>query len=245
MELTKQQKSDLRNKSGIYIIINKITDKTYIGSSYNLIQRLSSHLSGLRKNKHSNVILQRNYNIYGESSFEFEVLEFCEKELLQAREQYFINQFKPEINIAKDTKAPMRGRKHSEETIKKLSGKIPWNLGIERTEEERNYISQRKKEEWSKKSDEYKKRRSDIGKINPSKYWLGKKLPEHMLESVRKNAKEKRQRIICNETMEIFESQFSAANKLNVRQGHINENLKGIRLRVDKKYTFKRLENES
>ena len=38
---------------------------------------------------------------YGYSNFQLEILEYCPPELCIIREQYYINKFKPEYNIAK------------------------------------------------------------------------------------------------------------------------------------------------
>lgn len=51
--------------SGIYCIENKINNKTYIGSSKNLYQRLLKHFALLRHNKHENAHLQSAWNKYG------------------------------------------------------------------------------------------------------------------------------------------------------------------------------------
>lgn len=65
--------------SGIYCIENKINNKTYIGSSKNLYQRLLKHFALLRHNKHENAHLQSAWNKYGEESFEWFILELCDK----------------------------------------------------------------------------------------------------------------------------------------------------------------------
>lgn len=78
-------------KSGIYKIYSK--NKVYIGSASCLYKRLNSHKRALILNKHYNRILQNYYNKYGNKSLEFEVLEFCDKEDLLARESFYINAF--------------------------------------------------------------------------------------------------------------------------------------------------------
>lgn len=233
----------LKNKSGIYIITNTVNNKTYIGSSYDILLRFKNHMYQLRNKKHNNTILQNSFNCYGESVFLLDVLELCDREILVDREQFFINQFKPEMNIARDTKAPMRGRKHSQKTLDSLKGRIPWNLGVPRTEAEKSLMSSRRKEEWFNKSPEYKKQFSDAHKINPSKYWLGKKLPAHMINLLIERNELIKQKIQCNETGEIFDAQLYAAKKYGIKQGHISEHLNGKRLNV-KGYTFKRIKNE-
>ena len=66
-------------KSIWYLLIeNKINHKSYIGSSKNLYQRLLKHFALLRHNKHENVYLQNAWNKYGESSFEWFIIEICD-----------------------------------------------------------------------------------------------------------------------------------------------------------------------
>lgn len=66
---------NLKNKSGIYCILNIQNNKKYIGSSINIWQRLQKHFSLLRNNKHENIILQNSFNKNGEDSFICFVLE--------------------------------------------------------------------------------------------------------------------------------------------------------------------------
>lgn len=88
-------------KSGIYCIINIINGKKYIGSSINIQNRLQKHRYELRKNKHGNRKLQNAYNKYNENNFNHYILEFCNKENLLKREQYYIDILNPEYNITK------------------------------------------------------------------------------------------------------------------------------------------------
>jgi group I intron endonuclease len=57
---------------------------------------------------------------YGYSSFKVYILEYCEKENLIQREQYYFDRLNPNYNICK-TAGSTLGRKHSEETKEKLS----------------------------------------------------------------------------------------------------------------------------
>ena len=77
--------------SGIYCIENKINNKTYIGSSKNLYQRLLKHFALLRHDKHENAHLQSAWNKYGEENFEWFILEFCDTSILTEREQYCLD----------------------------------------------------------------------------------------------------------------------------------------------------------
>jgi group I intron endonuclease len=106
-------------KSGIYKI--KFTDspKIYIGSAIDLVKRRRNHLSDLRTERHPNIHLQRMFNKYGEKQFMFQVIENCELDILVTREQYFIDQLQPEINILKIAHSSL-GYRHTEEAILKI-----------------------------------------------------------------------------------------------------------------------------
>jgi len=79
--------------SGIYQITNSINSKIYIGSSINLKQRFNDHKKLLRHDKHPNQHLQSSWVKYGESNFEFKILEIVNIELLLIKEQYYIDFF--------------------------------------------------------------------------------------------------------------------------------------------------------
>lgn len=87
--------------SGIYKILNKITDDFYIGSSVDLNKRFKEHTRHLNTNRHSNIFLQRSYNKYGSNSLQFVVLLYCEPQELLRYEQWFIDNLCPTYNICK------------------------------------------------------------------------------------------------------------------------------------------------
>ena len=89
-------------KSGIYIIINKINNKIYIGRSENLQRRFMEYynISYLnRKVTNGNSRICDALLIYGYINFSMEILEYCDKNSLAEREQYNIYLFQPEYNI--------------------------------------------------------------------------------------------------------------------------------------------------
>lgn len=92
-------KQDLK-RSGVYIILNKLNNHRYVGSSKNIYSRLLKHRSLLRAGKHENSHLQNAWNKYTESNFDYAVLEYCEIDKLYEREQFFIDTLSPEYNIA-------------------------------------------------------------------------------------------------------------------------------------------------
>lgn len=74
---------------GIYYILNKVNNKMYVGQSVNIKSRIANHRWKLRHGLHTREI-QKDFNIYGESSFEFGVFIECEEWELNTFEEYFI-----------------------------------------------------------------------------------------------------------------------------------------------------------
>jgi len=104
-----------KNKSGIYRWINNENNKTYVGSSSNMNTRLYKYYSAEHLMKHKTPIHNALIK-YGYSKFTFEVLEYCEKVDLIAREQYYLDLLKPEYNILALANSSL-GFKHSKETL--------------------------------------------------------------------------------------------------------------------------------
>lgn len=76
--------------TGIYKIINKINNKTYIGSSTDIKKRWRDHKWYLKENKHHNPHLQSAWNKYGKENFEFIVELECSVDELLSFENSFI-----------------------------------------------------------------------------------------------------------------------------------------------------------
>ena len=80
-------------KSGIYCIENLITNKKYIGQSIDIENRWKKHITELNNQYHHNDYLQKAWNKYGKNNFGFYVLEYCNKEELNQKEDYYIQKY--------------------------------------------------------------------------------------------------------------------------------------------------------
>lgn len=80
-------------KCGIYSYRNKINNKRYIGQSQRLNQRFNEHLciSYSPNHKDYQAVIHKAIRKYGIKNFEIEILEYCSPELLNEKEQYWIN----------------------------------------------------------------------------------------------------------------------------------------------------------
>jgi group I intron endonuclease len=124
LKSTKKQKrvrTKISKSSGIYLIRSKVNGKIYIGSAVNLFGRRKSHLEQFKNNSHHNIYLQRHTDKYGIEDLVFGIIEFCPKEKLIEREQYWIDTLKPEFNICRVAGSAL-GVKWSEEQKQKIRG---------------------------------------------------------------------------------------------------------------------------
>jgi group I intron endonuclease len=109
-------------RPGIYLIVNPVEDKLYVGSSVNLGRRLYDHQRNLDRGKHSNWELQRAYNkghpllisgvIIPDDAIPTKVEQMLLDDLFKSGRLY---------NIPRDATAPTLGLKSSPETRLKVS----------------------------------------------------------------------------------------------------------------------------
>lgn len=78
----------------IYRIRNIVNSKVYIGSTNNIMKRFNTHICNLRNKTHHNKHLQNAWNKYGESNFEFEIIEECDDSIKFRIEQKYIDLYK-------------------------------------------------------------------------------------------------------------------------------------------------------
>ena len=109
-----------KNKSGIYRWTHKDSGKSYIGSSKNLSVRFKNYYKySYIADPMRNMLINKALLKYGYSAFTLEILEYCDNQNLIAREQYYLDLFKPEYNILKIAGSSL-GFKHSSLTLQKL-----------------------------------------------------------------------------------------------------------------------------
>lgn len=116
---------DAMIQSGVYAITHE-SGTAYIGSTVGLKRRLSQHRSDLRGDRHRNLHLQAAWNKYGESCFEFGVLEYLDDlDELHLAEQWWMDIYRIEgkelYNFGLAARNPMLGRPVSKETRRRIS----------------------------------------------------------------------------------------------------------------------------
>lgn len=111
----------LKGKSGVYLFINNITNKLYVGSSIVLSRRMASHFYHVNSIKNTNIILYRAMRKYKLENFSFAILEFCKSDIIICSdlEKKWIDFYKPDYNILK-IPGSSSGFRHSIDTINKL-----------------------------------------------------------------------------------------------------------------------------
>lgn len=126
-----------RNKSVVYRLVNKINNKTYVGSSIDFTTRLYKYYS-LKHITENKTLIHNALLKYGYSNFSLEILEFCNVKDTILREQYYLDLLKPEYNILEKANSSV-GFRHSEETknffknVREVSEETKKNLSLAAT----------------------------------------------------------------------------------------------------------------
>ena len=117
--------------SGIYKIINTVTNDFYIGSSKNIKKRWAEHKKPSVWKKYPNKQLYQDMRKYGVDKFEFEIIAEVEIDSLKEMEQQFIERLKPTYNQmnAKGLNVERRkkAQKEYEKTDKRKKAKKEYN----------------------------------------------------------------------------------------------------------------------
>jgi group I intron endonuclease len=119
-----------KGKSDIYLWFNSINKKIYIGQAKDLGTRKSGRIvrylrpAFLKNNKKDISNIKKAFIKYGSQNFILANLEYCSVNLLDNREQYWLDLLSPEYNILKFEKSS-RGFKHSSTSLMKMRGIRP------------------------------------------------------------------------------------------------------------------------
>lgn len=183
------------------MILNKINNKVYIGQSIDIYARHRQHKSELNNNKHCNKHLQNAWNKYGKENFKFSILCETLQSKLNELEQYYIYCFSSDdmefgYNGSRGGDASNMTEKTKKKISNTLKGNIPWNKGIKT-----NQIP------WNK----------------------GLKCSDDIREKISISNRGKdawnKTKVVCLNTLEIFNSIHEAGEKYNISYKNIQKNL--------------------
>jgi group I intron endonuclease len=219
------------NMIGIYKITNTINNHSYIGLSNDIKRRWQEHRTPKNiKNRTTN--LAKAFRKYGIENFKFEVLEECSINELAAKEQFYIEKFKPEYNMNEGGKGNL-GHKLSKEFKQYLSQctKKQWeNMTTEQRLKiiKNNLKGPAKGHEVSKETRE-KLRQANLGKKQSYKSNLKRSKANKVKMLGNKNGNKRVAKIDAKtgETLEEFESIKIAAQNVGIHGSGISSVLKG------------------
>ncbi len=116
--------ADNKGKAGIYLWTHNESGNTYVGSAFDLSNRLKQYFSIYYLERDSSMYICNALKVHGYSAFSLMIVEYIDiqdmtkpeaKRLILEREQYFLDLLSPHYNILKFAGSSL-GHKHSEET---------------------------------------------------------------------------------------------------------------------------------
>jgi len=121
--------SDNKGRAGIYMWTHNESGKRYIGSAFDLSNRIKQYFSIYHLERDSSMYICNALKFHGYSSFSLMILEYIDvkditkpeaKKIILKREQYYLDLLSPHYNILKLAGSSL-GHKHSEETKSLIS----------------------------------------------------------------------------------------------------------------------------
>lgn len=127
--------SDLKGKAGIYMWTNIESGKIYVGSAFNITERMYNYFSIRHLERHKTSYINNALRLYGYSAFSFSILEIIDitdlskeeaRKLILEREQYYLDFIfsldDPNTYNILPIAGSRLGARHSVESIIKMSG---------------------------------------------------------------------------------------------------------------------------
>lgn len=93
----------VKNKAAIYMFINKVNKKIYIGKTIDLLDRIRFYTKQHFQMDSSNSKIFKALLKYKFNNFAFSIIEYCPVEDLRYKEQYYIDLLQPQYNIRRKT----------------------------------------------------------------------------------------------------------------------------------------------
>lgn len=189
----------------VYVIRNLINEKVYVGQTKSPVSRKAQHFCGARKG--NDKPLYRSIRKHGEENFVFEILEECEDEVINEREQHWVTHF--------DSFNPEKGYNL---TLGGDGGK-----GHKLTDEMKKRISQRTREAMSKIDPGLRKQQKERQRIAASSLEVREKVAARTktamqrsdVQQAHQNANESRSQKLQGRTLSAEQRQkISDAHKL-------------------------------
>jgi len=118
--LKKQIIDENKYKSGIYLLTNLLNKDKYVGQSIDLGKRFTKYFNLSYLKNRNTLVISRALIKYGYANFSISILEYCDKDILNEKEQYYMDIIKPVYNTLKIA-GSSSGYKHTQESKDKRS----------------------------------------------------------------------------------------------------------------------------